>query len=48
VWDVATRKLTATIVDGADKVAFSPDGQTIAVGDIKGHVYLWHVREPTS
>lgn len=46
VWTTAG-KLLATRVDpgstGATKVAFSPDGSLLAVGDTDNHTYVWDV-----
>ena len=45
LWDMATRKLTATLTgDGGmspDAIVFSPRGSTLAVGDEDGNLYLW-------
>ena len=43
LWDTATGRQTATLAEGrpVDSVAFSPDGQTLAAGDINGDVGLW-------
>jgi WD40 repeat protein len=49
LYDVATRKLLATLTDpGTDTtylptVVFSPDGSMLAVVDSNGHTYLWHI-----
>jgi serine/threonine-protein kinase len=47
LWDVATRKRTATLPDpdsrGAYSAAYNPDGSTLAVGDANGNTYLWDV-----
>ena len=49
IWSVATRHLVATLNDpvstGAECLAFSPDGQMLAVCDGEGYgkVYLWDV-----
>ncbi len=45
LWDVANRKLVATLRDpnglAVDSIAFSPGGQTLAAGDEDGHTFLW-------
>ena len=33
---------------GAESVAFSPDGATLAVGDYDGSTYLWKTANQTS
>jgi serine/threonine protein kinase len=47
LWDVATGKRTATLVDpgsqGAYSAAYNPDGSMLAVGDGNGNTYLWDV-----
>ena len=45
LWDVATRQIVATLTDprshGANDVAYSPNGKTVATADSNGDIYLW-------
>jgi WD40 repeat protein len=43
LWDVTTGRQTVTLAEGSPVagVAFSPDGNTLAVGDGAGRVRLW-------
>jgi serine/threonine protein kinase len=47
LWNVAAKKQTATFTDpnsaGVDSIAFSPNGQTLALGDGNGNSYLWDI-----
>jgi WD40 repeat protein len=47
IWDVASDKVAATLTDpnteGPNTGVFSPDGQTLAVGDENGGTYLWDI-----
>jgi WD40 repeat protein len=46
LWDLRTRAELASLPGVADPVhglAFSPDGKTVALGDIEGRVFLWDV-----
>jgi WD40 repeat protein/serine/threonine protein kinase len=46
LWDVATGRQVAVVdepKDTARSLAFSPDGQTLAVGTSRGTVHLWDV-----
>jgi serine/threonine protein kinase len=47
LWDIATRKIAATLTDpgsqGVFSVACAPDGITIATGDANGSTYLWDI-----
>jgi WD40 repeat protein len=48
LWNIATRTPSAPLTNpggssgGVYSVAYSPDGQTLAVGDQSGTVYLWN------
>ena len=46
LWDTASGRALATL-PGADShsVAYSPDGRTIATGDLFGAVQIWSVAE---
>ena len=52
VWDIATKKVTATLTGprskGVDYVAFAPDGTTLAAADANGKIYLWKIANHTS
>src|SRR3712207_1945997 len=49
IWDVASRKLVATLLGGSwskagvERVAFSPDGRLFAAASDRGHLLLWTV-----
>src|SRR5205823_1168397 len=46
LWSLRTRTELASVPGVADPVgglAFSPDGKTVAVGDVRGSVFLWDV-----
>jgi hypothetical protein len=48
LWDVATHRLIAVLTkahDGADGVAVSPDGRTLAFVDNGDHAYLFPVSD---
>jgi WD40 repeat protein len=46
LWDTASGQRTATLTSPGSaqmaRVAFSPDGKTLATTDTKDHVYLWN------
>jgi len=47
-WNVATtrligRPLQDPVTDGLDRLAISPNGKTLAVGDGNAHTYLWNL-----
>jgi WD40 repeat protein/DNA-binding SARP family transcriptional activator len=44
LWDRATRKIVRIVEGGASKVAFSPDGHTLATGEIDGSEVLYDLR----
>ena len=53
LWNLATRKITATLTDpesnsvNVSAVAFSPDGTTLATSDSNGITYLWNLSTHT-
>ena len=51
VWDIATRKVTATLTgpgsEGVDYVAYGPGGTTLAAADYNGSTYLWDIATKT-
>ncbi len=51
LWDVASRKLAATLNDpssqGVYDVAFSPDGGSVAAADDNGSTYVWELATGT-
>ena len=51
LWDIATKKMTATLTDpgskGVDSVAYAPDGTTLAAADSNGNIYLWDIATKT-
>ncbi len=48
IWNVLAGTLTQTIKPAAytNSIAISPDGQTIAGGDNRGHINLWNLQDP--
>jgi len=47
-WNVATTRLIGKplqdpVTDGLDRLAISPNGKTLAVGDGNAHTYLWNL-----
>jgi WD40 repeat protein/DNA-binding SARP family transcriptional activator len=44
LWDTTTRKVVRIVEGGASKVAFSPDGHTLATGEIDGSEVLYDLR----
>src|SRR6201999_2562542 len=51
VWDIATKKITATLTDPGSKgvyyVAYGPGGTTLAAADASGSTYLWDIATKT-
>ena len=47
VWDIAAKKITATLTDpgsmGVDSVAYAPGGTTLAAADTNGSTYVWDI-----
>jgi WD40 repeat protein len=46
LWDTASGRRTATLTEGSlvYEVTFSPDGRTLAIGDLNGNVALLRQR----
>jgi len=47
LWDVATRKITASLKGPTSLPVFSPDGKTLAFGCADGSIQLWDIDEPS-